>query len=266
MTAYVESRCLSIGGLRLFLRNEDGQLQDARYVRWTIYDLPTRKRVSGRGLAAVRRGIGEYYAPWFTDVKNGSYKIVWEFQREFHFPVERKSWPFFIIHESSYQCCPDRVCSDGTPAPGSFTFFTGSCLNGDLLLYLKDSNGFLIDAHSVNWTIFRASDGCSVSAKAAATKLGTGTYSADWKANQTGGDYYVLWEFQEAAGRPLQSKKLHFTLLCAADPIIGVSEGQQASDVHGEQYQRLRAMHKAHSSGRIICTQSSSVLLSGCCS
>jgi len=265
MTAYVESRYLSIGGLRLFLRNEDGQLQDARYVRWTIYDLPMRRQVSGRGLAAVRRGVGEYYAPWFTDVRNGNYEIVWEYQREFNLPVERKSWPFFIVHESSYRCCPDRVCSDGTPAPGSFTFLAGSCLmDGALPLYLKDSNGFLVDAYSVNWTVCKASDGCPVSVKTAATRLGTGTYSADWRANQTGGDYYVLWEFQEAAGLPLQSERLYFTLLCAANPLSGVAEGQRAPDVHEEQYQRMRAAHRVYDSGRIVCTPSSSVLTSSC--
>lgn len=255
MTAYLERGYLSTGGLRLILHNEDGQKQDARYVRWTIYDLPVRRQVSGRGLAAVRRNVGEYYAPWYTDVRNGSYEIEWEFQREFNVAVERKRWPFFIVQESSYRCCPDRICSNGTPASGGLTFLAGAYIrDGGLPLYLKDDNGFLTDAHMVRWTIFRA-DGCPITAKTDATKLSTGTYSADWIASAVGGDYYVEWEFQEAIGLPLQSTRLHFTLMCAANPVMGVSDGQWAPDVHADPYERMPLIRTLYS-GTIVCTPS----------
>lgn len=261
MTSYVERRHLSTGGLRLILRNESGQMQDARYVRWTIYDLPARRQISGRGLSAVHRNVGQYYAPWYTDVQSGSYEIEWEFQRDHSSAVERKRWPFFIVQESSYECCPNRVCPNGVPAPGGFTFLAGTCLhNGDLPLYLKDDNGFLTDAYMVRWTVFR-SDGCPVTAKTDATKLSTGVYSADWIAIAVGGDYWVEWEFQEAMGLPLQSTRLHFTLVCAANPTMGVADGQWACDVHAEPYERMPLV-RTFSSGAIVCT--SSVTVGGC--
>lgn len=97
MTAYLQRSTLSSGGLSLKLTNDLGQLQDAACVMWTVQSDYTGKAASGLRLKAVRKAVGQYYAPWFMDDPTGAYKIIWEYQREFNSPLERFEQRFFVV-------------------------------------------------------------------------------------------------------------------------------------------------------------------------
>ena len=207
MTAFLSQTELSRGGLKLSLSNDLGQAQDAASVRWTVYSA-AGSQASGRGLPAIKSMVGEYYAPWFTDVSGGSYRIDWEIQEQSCSAPRIISEYFFVVNPEMYTPCgisPSVVVGKGT-------FKVGSQLGaGDLPLYLS-SDGMPQDAYSVFWTIV-GSNGCAVTSRAYAARSGIGSYFAPWLVAVQGGDYSILWEFQQDADSPLQSKTQGFYVL-----------------------------------------------------
>lgn len=211
MASFLVRSELSVGDLRLFLTNENGYPQDAVSVNWSIYD-QSGARVSGDGIPAIKKKVGEYYAPWYSDVRNGNYSIRWSIQETQSSGlrvVENKS---FVIDPSTYQV-PGYMSRDGIPASGGFTYLTGSYLGqGDLPLYLKDDNGFLFDAHSVLWSI-HDSKGRAVSGRSEAVHTTVGSYFAPFHVNLQSGSYSILWEFQKDALSPMNSVRMGFDII-----------------------------------------------------
>jgi len=216
MTAFLVRTELSRGQLRLFLSNTNGYAQDAASVRWTVYS-HNGTQVSGLGLPAIRRRVGEYYAPWFTDVPNGNYKVIWEVQEDWSFPVTQKTEFIFVVDPSSYgPCIPLKP--EAIPVHGQFTFLSGQVLGpGDLPLYLKNASGFPQNAFAVFWQIFDIAGNCITQRTVAATS-GVGAYYAPWFANLCSGDYVIKWEFQADQHAPLESRKMGFSVVSPSYP------------------------------------------------
>src|SRR5271157_2385569 len=103
MAAFLVRSNLSRGDLRLFLSNSNGYAQDASSVKWTVYARDGRQ-VSGRNLPAIRKEVGQYYAPWFTDVPNGNYKVIWEITQEFGGPTLKLVDFIFVVDPADYPC------------------------------------------------------------------------------------------------------------------------------------------------------------------
>jgi hypothetical protein len=217
MAAFLVRTNLSRGDLRLYLTNENGYQQDAHSVKWTVY-AHDNSQVSGKSLPAIKETVGSYYAPFFTDVKNGSYRVEWEIQKESGDPVQRILERFFIVDPSSYQCCPTKICGDGVPAPHENTYLTGSILGRtDLPLYLKNSSGVSSDAFAVFWTVYNAV-GCPVVHKTQASHAATGEYYASWRVDVCSGDYTITWEWMQDAVSPLESKSMRFSVIDPCKP------------------------------------------------
>lgn len=212
MPAILVRNNLSKDDLKLFLINDLGYPQDAFEVRWTIKS-HTGVMVSGSMLPAIRLKTGEYYAPWFSDVQNGNYSIIWSVQSESGLPFQEFVDQLFVVDPASYQCCPGPICKDGVPLPGRKTYLTGTQLGrGDLPLFLKNGDGVIIDAFAVFWTIFNQKD-CPVSPRTAADHASIGEYFASWYIYVPFGDYYVLWEYMQDSSSPLQSVRMGFSIL-----------------------------------------------------
>lgn len=209
MGAFLSQTELSRGGLRLFLSNDLGQPQDAASVRWTVFSA-SGVRSSGSQLPAVKSSVGEYYAPWFTDVSGGSYRIDWEIQEQGCSPVRVFSQYFFVANPEMYTPCgvsPSVIVSKGTVKVGQ------QLGPGDLTLYLKNDSGFPQDAYAVFWSIVN-SQGCTVAPRAFAGHDGTGSYFAPWLVSvYESGDYTVQWEFQQDVDSPLQQVVQEFYVL-----------------------------------------------------
>lgn len=215
MASFLVRSNLSVGDLRLFLSNEDGYPQDAVSVKWSIYD-PTGVRVSGENVPAIRKNVGEYYAPWYSDVRNGNYSIRWSIQETWASELRTIENKFFVIDPSTYQV-PGCLPQQGIPLHGGFTYLTGSNLGpDDLPLYLRDENGFLFDAYSVFWSI-RNSSGDSVLSRSEATHSATGSYFAPLQLNFQSGEYSILWEYQKDPSSPMQSIGMGFTVINPTD-------------------------------------------------
>jgi len=208
MTAFLSQTELSRGGLKLSLSNDLGQAQDAASVRWTVYSA-SGSQMSGKGLPAVKSTVGEYYAPWFTDVSGGSYRIDWEIQDQSCAPSRTVSEHFFVVNPEMYTPCgisPSVVVGEGT-------FKVGSQLGAqDLPLYLSNADGMPQDAYAVFWTIV-CPKGRAVTPRSYAARSGTGSYFAPWLVAVPGGDYNISWEFQQDVDSPLQSKVQGFYVL-----------------------------------------------------
>jgi hypothetical protein len=214
MVAFLASSDLSRGDLRLFLRNDEGYAQDAFRVGWTVFT-STGIQVSGKSLQAVKAAVGEYYAPWRAKAVNGNYYIEWDVQADSSdCGSEKIREKFFVVQPSAYQCCPGVVCDNGQPAPGGFAYLVGSQLGrGDLPLFLKNADGFPMNAFAVFWTIFGPS-GCPVTQKTAATLATTGEYFANWFVNVSNqGEFTIRWEFVESDGSPTESMSMGFTII-----------------------------------------------------
>jgi hypothetical protein len=217
MAAFLVRTNLSRGDLRLYLTNENGYSQDAHSVKWTVY-AHDESQVSGKSLPAIKETVGSYYAPFFTNVKNGSYRVEWEIQPESGDPIQRILERFFVVDPSSYQCCPNKICDDGVPAPHENTYLTGSLLGpGDLPLYLKNSSGCSSDAFTVFWTIYNAV-GCPVVHKTTASRVAMGEYYASWYVDVCSGDYVITWEWMQDAISPLESKSMRFSVISPCKP------------------------------------------------
>ncbi len=249
MTTFLTRSTLSRNDLRLFLTNENGYMQDAVSVRWTLYD-KSGVKVSGRSLPAIKRSVGTYYAPLFADVPNGNYSVKWEIQPDFNSPVYERVEQVFIVDPSSY-CPGGPINSQAIPISGRFTYLSGSTLGpGDLPLYLKDQNGYLRDAYAVFWTIFRpiqafdcnydpysklryglpchsgpkplVGPDCQeipITPKTSAIHLGLGEYYASYFVCLPSGDYKIRWEYQETVDLPFQSFSYGFSVINPASPI-----------------------------------------------
>jgi hypothetical protein len=209
MAAFLSQTELSRGGLKLFLSNDLGQAQDAASVRWTVYSA-SGSQMSGKGLPAVKTTVGEYYAPWFTDVSGGSYRIDWEVQEQNCALARTFSENFFVVNPEMYTACgisPSVVVGAGT-------FRIGQQLGaGDLTLFLRNDDGLLQNAYAVFWTIIGPTK-CAVTPRSYAASSGTGSYFAPWLvAVYESGDYSVVWEFQQDADSPLQSTTHGFYVL-----------------------------------------------------
>ncbi|HEY8095938.1 MAG TPA: hypothetical protein VIE65_07540 [Methylobacter sp.] len=216
MVAFYASSDLSRGDLRLFLTNEDGYATDAFRVGWTIYSLTTGSQISGKNLLAIKAATGEYYAPWNTKTINGNYYIEWDIQETASDCITKKvQEKFFIIEPSAYQCCPIAICNNGQPAPGGFAYLMGSQLGpGDLPLFLKNSDGFPVNAFAVFWTILNQAGFLVVPKTAASMGVNVGEYFADWFVSAPAqGNYTIRWEFIENDGDPVQSASMGFSII-----------------------------------------------------
>jgi len=219
MASFLVRSNLSRGDLRLYLSNENGYAQDAAVVRWTVLDA-SGSQVSGKSIQAIRAAVGEYYAPWFSDVRNGNYSVKWEISETRGSAPKVIVEPFFVVDPSSYQCCGASVCADGIPLPGGLAYLSGTNLGpGDLPLYLKDDDGILRNAYAVFWTI-QDSAGNPLSSRSPAVQWGLGSYFAPWYVNTASGDYTVLWEFMQNSDSPMQSAILPFSVINPAAPIV----------------------------------------------
>jgi hypothetical protein len=224
MTTFLSQSDLAENGLKLFLSNNSGQLQDAISVRWTVFSMYTGQRVSGQSINAIKVDTGQYSAPWFSDVKTGSYKVVWEIQEDWLAPARQVSQPFFVLDPSDYRHCGPHLNQSTAPVPGSLTFLIGAYLgSNDLFVVLRDQNGFPQDAYSVMWYI-QNSHGCAVTQKTFGVHTSTGVYYAPWSVAVRTGDYKIVWEFQETSTSPLQSTSQPFTVLGSAAPFMLVTD------------------------------------------
>ena len=204
------------------MTNENGYPQDAALVNWTVYD-SLGNRISGQSLPAVRVDTGEYYAPWYADVKNGNYTINWEVQQTYSQIPKVIPHKFFVVDPSSYQPC-GTVQPNGNPISGGETFFSGTGLGpDDLHIYLKDSNGILTDAMFVFWTILNIA-GSIVSPKTAALQFGPGSYYAPWTTIGLSGNYTILWEYQLNTSVPVQAAKMNFSIVNPAVPFVNQAQ------------------------------------------
>jgi len=216
MTAFLVRTELSRGQLRLLLSNTNGYAQDAVSVKWTVY-FHDGTQVSGKSLPAIRQTCGEYYAPWFTDVKNGNYKVVWEILEDWSLSVVQKVEYVFVVDPSSYLPC-GPINREAIPVPGQFTFLSGQALGpGDLTLYLKNSSGFSQNAFSVIWQIFDIAGNC-ITPRTSAMSSGTGAYYAPWYVSVCSGDYIIKWEWQADSTSPLEARKMSFSVITPAYP------------------------------------------------
>jgi hypothetical protein len=216
MAAFLVRSNLSRGDLQLFLSNRNGYAQDAASVRWTVY-ARDGVQVSGKSLPAIRQSCGRYYAPWFTNVPNGNYKVVWEVMQEFGGPTVRHTEFIFVVDPSSYQTC-GPINRDAIPAPQQFTFLTGQALGPcDLPLYLKNDCGFPQNAFAVFFTILDPAGNC-LQQRTCAQNAGTGHYWAPYFVSLCSGNYTVLWEWQTTQNTPMKSTRCPFSVVDPGAP------------------------------------------------
>lgn len=214
MPSFLVGSDLSRGDLCLYLTNGEGLSQDAASVRWTVYAADGRK-VSGKSLKAIRRQVGEYYAPWSAQVSNGSYQIVWEVFPTYDSPASIRVEPFFVVDPSSFGPAMHQAA---VPVPGGRAYLSGTILGpGDLPLFLTSADGFLYDAYSISWAVMDAS-GRQVSPRSAPGHFAQGEYFAPWTAASSSGDYTIRWEWQEAQGSPSQSADMRFSVINPYSP------------------------------------------------
>jgi hypothetical protein len=199
MTAYLRRSTLSVGGLALTLKNELGQLQDAEYVLWTVSSAHSGRRASGIGMKAIRRGVGQYYAPWYADDPTGAYEILWEYRRDSSCPIEKATERFFVMDLDNPTCKCGHIRD--LPPPGGHVFEPGA--RCDLTLRLTGASGMPADGFGVLWRI-ECSKGCVIVLFASAVRLGVGLYGVDWVVSVHGGQYFIRWQWSEFPNAPLQ--------------------------------------------------------------
>lgn len=215
MPSFLASSKVGKGELRLYLTNQNGYPQDAFDVRWTIYAIDGAQ-ISGARLCAIKANTGEYYAPWEVVNNTGNYYIKWEWVEEFG-ESEFTSENFFVVNLASYgPSC--SISPDGYPAPGKFTYLSGSLLGpGDLPLYIKNDDGFPVDPFAIYWTIYNAAGGM-ISSKTPATRVAVGEYYASWLVSVFSGDYAITWEWLEQSDSPLVAKTMRFSVVNVCSP------------------------------------------------
>jgi hypothetical protein len=115
---YLQGTLLGPGDLPLYVNNSDGLPIDPYGVFWTVYNAigsPVTLKT-----AAMRSGVGGYYAYWDTNVGSGDYTIAWEYMEQFDSPVEAKSMRFSVISPCApyaplapyeFECgCGSNIC------------------------------------------------------------------------------------------------------------------------------------------------------------
>ena len=215
MAAFLIGSALSRGDLSLFLTNQEGYFQDASAVNWTIYS-SNSERVSGKSLPAIRRKCGEYYAPWASDVAGGNYKIVWEIDPGLGQPIFIRTEPFFVVDPTKFTYL--GASPGAAPERAGRVYMTGTTLiQGDLPLYLKNSDGYSQDAYSVVWSVFDAA-GRQVAPRTYAASAGVGEYYAPWTVQVASGEYIIEWEYQQDFDSALQSISMRFSVVHPAAP------------------------------------------------
>lgn len=220
MTAYLRRSCLSSGGLSLTLRNEDGQLQDAENVRWTVSSAHDGRRASGIGMRAIRRGVGSYYAPWYADDPTGAFEILWEFQRNSSLPVERSVERFFVMDLDNPTDQAGHIRN--LPPPGGHVFEYGTRIGDrDLVLRLSSANGVPASGHMVMWQI-EYTNGCVLVPWQSAKILAVGEYCVEWVVSASGGQYALRWQWSEGTGCPLEEALDTFQVVNPRCPKQGV--------------------------------------------
>jgi len=100
--SYLRGALLGPGDLPLYVKNDDGLPIDPFSVFWTIYDA-LGTAVTAK-TAAVRVGVGEYYAYLSVNMIGGDYIITWEYMEQADSPIEAKSMPFSVINTSGLVC------------------------------------------------------------------------------------------------------------------------------------------------------------------
>jgi hypothetical protein len=214
MAAFPIRSNLSRGNLDLFLRNDEGHLQDGYNVKWTIYHDDGRL-VSGLNVPANKADVGEYYAQWGCANSNGCYKIIWQYQTSLDASVQTITESFFIVDPASYGCCAiDVACLKSVPDSGCGVFPLGQTLGiGNLSLFIKDDNGIPQNAFAIYWTIFNILNN-PITLRLPATFSGNiGEYFASWNINTIGGNYYIKWEFMLNPDSMLESICMSFFIL-----------------------------------------------------
>lgn len=221
MMTFLSQSDLPKGGLRLYLSNDLGQPQDAISVKWSVFSMVTGDCVSGRGLPAVKADTGQYYAPWFSDTKSGSYKVIWEIQDNWGQPSRSFEQPFFVVEYNDYALGVVGFQGDKAPAPGGLTFKTGSYLGpNDLFIVLRDENNIPCDAYAVTWYI-QDSHGRAITQRAfGAPSVNVGCYYAPWVVSTSTGSFRIVWEYQRDRDSPLQSASQAFTVLGNVAPFM----------------------------------------------
>ena len=220
MTAYLRRSCLSAGGLSLSLKNESGQLQDAAYVTWTVSSAHSGRRVSGIAMKAVRRGVGQYYAPWYADDSTGAFEILWEYRRDSFCPIEKVTERFFVMDLDDPTNKSKHVRD--LPPPGGRVFESGTHVdNRDMMLRLTGATGMPKDGHAVLWRI-ECIKGREMTSWTSAKWLSTGEYGVDWTVAVQGGQYFVRWRWAEFPNAPLEEVVDTFQVVDPNGPKQGV--------------------------------------------
>ncbi len=218
MTAYLRRSTLSAGGLALVVRNDQGQLQDPQFVLWTVSSAHDGRQVSGYRMRAARRGVGQYYAPWWADDPTGAYEIAWEYQHGPGFPVEKAVERFFVMDLDD----PTRGKHvKGLPPPGGRVFEPGTRVaGGDMTLRLTGATGCPADASQVTWSI-ECELGRILVPDQPATRLGIGLYGVNWYVNVCGGQFRVRWKWLEFPDGPRCEGVDTFQVVSPVDPHRG---------------------------------------------
>ena len=216
MASYLVRDNLSRGDLKISLSNINGYAQDAASVRWTIYS-NDGKQVSGKNLPAIHEKTGIYYAPFFTNVPNGNYRVEWNIIQEFgSLPIKITDY-IFVVDPSNYSCghITDR---DSIPEHGQFTFLSGQALGpGDLPLYLKNEGGFLQNAYAVFFTILDAIGNC-MAPRVPAMNCSIGIYYAPYFVSLCSGNYVIQWEWMTDQFSQMKSSRAGFSVVDPASP------------------------------------------------
>jgi hypothetical protein len=219
MTIFLSQSDLTKGGLKLFLSNDLGQSQDAASVRWTVFSMTTGERISGERIQAVKKDVGQYCATWYSDVPTGSYKVLWEIEFDSTSEPQQLYQPFYVVDPSDYKCHGRLLIQEKPPVPGSLVFLPFSFLGpNDLLITIKDENGYPQDAYSIIWHIQEVHTGRAISPKSIPIHTATGSYYAPWIVACRGGEYKIVWEFQADATSPAQSASQSFSILGITPP------------------------------------------------
>lgn len=91
------------------IKDENGFLQDAYSITWHI------QNEVGRALTlktfAIHIATGSYYAPFIVSLRNGNYKIIWEFQADVNAPLQSASQQFSVLGcKSPFRIVCGSVC------------------------------------------------------------------------------------------------------------------------------------------------------------
>lgn len=116
---FIAGTSLGPRDLPLYLKDDNGYLQSAYAVFWTILDM--NKRPQSVRTIATPFGVGSYYAQWIVGGSSGNYTILWEFQQGASDPLQSASMPFSVIVPSApitiYIQCPPILSFDNNRAP-----------------------------------------------------------------------------------------------------------------------------------------------------